>query len=115
MNKVFLYTYWVMSGEESGDKSPRIGRAWLTSVLPPFYKGVGLSVRAFGKTIRFGICHPRMPVTVDEYTYVGDIDANLGGLAGYHLTESNREIRAWGSSTKREPVSPATETTSSAS
>lgn len=95
MTKVFLYTYWIMWGKESGERSKLIDKAWLTSVLPPFYKGVGLSFRIGAWNLRVGICHPRSPVTVDEYAYVGDFDANLDALVGYELDEA--EMSAWGS------------------
>jgi hypothetical protein len=104
VNKVFLYTYWFMAGRESGERSKVIDRAWLTSILPPFYKGTGINIRIGPWSVKFGVCHPRMPVTVDEYTYVDDMEENLEALVGYELEQNNKEIRSWGSSTRSRPT-----------
>lgn len=104
MNKVFLYTYWVMAGRERGVRSKVIDRAWLTSIMPPFYKGTGINIRIGPWSIKFGVCHPRMPVTVDEYTYIDDMEENLEALVGYELDEKNKEIRTWGSSPANQPT-----------
>ena len=98
MNKVFLETYWIMSGKWGSDKPPLVSTAWLTSVLPPFYKGYGIGFRFGPYAVRLGVCHPRMPVTVDDYMYVGDMDENLEALVGYEMADTNREIRKWASS-----------------
>lgn len=97
MNKVFLYTYWVMWGVWSGDKPKLIERAWLTSILPPFYHGRGIQVRIGNRSLRIGVCTPRMPVTVDPDYYI-DTKENLEALYGYELND--KEIRKWGSSTR---------------
>ena len=93
MNKVWLHTYWLMWGKESGKKSKIIDRAWLTAILPPFYRGTGISIRIGTRSLKFGVCYPRMPVTVDDYSYVDDFDENLEALLGYEMKE--QEIRKW--------------------
>lgn len=105
MNKVFADTYWLMWGVWSGDKPRLIERVWLTSILPPFYRGVGIQIRIGEKSLRIGVCHPRMPVTVDPYTYIDDLEANVEALAGYAMDETNKEIRSWGSSPASQPTS----------
>jgi hypothetical protein len=95
MNKVYLDTYWFMFGVESGERSKLIQRAWLTSVLPPFYRGTGISIRFGRHSLKFGVCYPRMPVTVDEYTYTDDMEQNLDALLGYELEQEQEEIRKW--------------------
>jgi len=111
MNKVFADTYWMMYGVESGERSKLIQRAWLTSVLPPFYRGTGISIRLGKRSLKFGVCYPRMPVTVDEYTYVDDMEHNLDALLGHELEK--QEIRKWHvsdeptPSTSTSPTSPA--------
>jgi len=95
MNKVWLHSYWVMLGVESGERSKLVQRAWLTSVLPPFYRGTGISIRLGRRSLKVGVCYPRMPVTVDEYTYVDDMEQNLDALLGYELKQEQEEIRKW--------------------
>ena len=114
MNKVFLDTYWVMAGKERGAKPPIVSRSWLTSVLPPFYKGYGIAIRIGSYSLRFGVCSPRMPVTVDEYAYVDDMQENLDALVGFEMDETNREIRKWESSNEP-PAQPEMTSTSTSS
>lgn len=97
MNKVFADTYWVTYGIWAGERPKLIERAWLTSTLPPFYRGVGIQIRFGRRSLKFGVCYPRMPVTVDEYVWVNPIEekANIDAMVGHEIGEG-KEARTWG-------------------
>jgi len=69
VNKVWLHTYWMGWGPiapsvASGSKrQPRFQRAWMRSVAPPYYEGVGVAFRLGANTLRFGVCHPIGKIT----------------------------------------------------
>jgi len=44
-------------------QQPRFQRAWMRSVAPPYYDGVGIAVRFGANTLRFGVCYPLAPLT----------------------------------------------------
>jgi hypothetical protein len=64
MNKVWLHTYWMSWGlvvpatATSSGRQPRMQKAWMRSINPPYYNGVGLAVRIGGNTLMVGVCHP---------------------------------------------------------
>ncbi len=69
MNKVWLHTYWMGWGPIAPSvtsisaNQPRFQRAWMRSVAPPYYEGIGIAVRLGTNTLRFGVCHPLGSVT----------------------------------------------------
>ena len=98
MNKVLLETYWFTWGRWYGDRPRIISRAWLTSILPPFYRGTGIGLRFGPYSLKFGVCYPRMPFSVDPYVWVDPIEekANLDALVGFELEDGVQEARTWG-------------------
>jgi hypothetical protein len=69
VNKVWLHTYWLAWGPIApsvtslSDRQPRIQRAWMRSVAPPYYEGIGIAIRFGVNTLRFGTCTPLGSVT----------------------------------------------------
>lgn len=85
MRKVFFHTFWVLAGREAGERSRPFDRAWLTTVMPPYYKGSGVSVRLGERSLRVGLCYPRMPVTVDPDDVEYDA-AHMDAMGGRQMT-----------------------------
>lgn len=69
MRKVWLHTYWLTWGpvqpaiHSPTDRQPLIQRAWMRSVAPPYYRGVGVGFRLGGNTLSVGVCHPSGRIT----------------------------------------------------
>lgn len=72
MNKVWLHTFWLGWGEIQRAAiavegvQPVIQRAWMRSVAPPYYRGVGIGIRLRRNTLRLGVCYPAGTLTLPD-------------------------------------------------
>jgi hypothetical protein len=96
VHKVWGYTYWYGRGPVytyNGSKLPaRISRAWLLSVHPPYYDGIGIAIRLWKTTIRFGICYPKGEVLKDPYDETfAEIARGMGAVPVGTIENEDRE------------------------
>lgn len=95
MRKVWLHTWWLVAGVESGRRSRFIDMAWLTTVNPPYYRGSGVSVRVGRYSMRGGVCYPRIPVLADPDSPDFD-DKHFDAIGGREVP--GRDYTEWASS-----------------
>jgi hypothetical protein len=100
VKKVWWHTYWLTWGPVQRsihspiDRQPLIQRAWMRSVAPPYYRGVGVGLRLGRNTLSVGVCYPMGMLTRPDTD-----DVIMEAVFGRHVDKA--EEGQWDSSSER--------------
>jgi hypothetical protein len=100
ISKVWLDTFWFVAGREEVRQSRVLDKAWLRSILPPYYAGHGYGLRVGPFAIRGGVCTP----LYRDVDFEQELDVATYVTMGSRQSSDPHEIGEWQCSDDDQPT-----------